>query len=201
METIPPTLLRASSSWATLARLFSAATTFPVPDAGRPGATPPQPPVLAETLLAWAAARWPGLTIEWVDLHQPMARYSNGGLLFGGAVVQIDRRLRGPELTCALAEELGHHATLLDAGRERRWMGRMLLARRNEAAALSDGLRGCSSRSAASARATPWRTSRSGGGSRRSSRGGCWRWGKVGSVAGRRRRSHLVEARDTRAAP
>ena len=135
METIPPTLLRASSSWATLARLFSAATTFPVPDAGRPGATPPQPPVLAETLLAWAAARWPGLTIEWVDLHQPMARYSNGGLLFGGAVVQIDRRLQGPELTCALAEELGHHATLLDAGRERRWMGRMLLARRNEAAA------------------------------------------------------------------
>ena len=138
METIPPTLLRVlrASSWATLARLCSAATAFPLPDAGRREATPPKPPVLPETLVAWAAARWPGLTIEWVDLHQPMARYSNGGLLFGGAVVQIDRRLQGPELTCALAEELGHHATLMDAGRERRWTGRMLLSRRNEAAAL-----------------------------------------------------------------
>jgi hypothetical protein len=44
--------------------------------------------------------------------------------------------LRRPELTCALAEEVGHYATLLAAARERRLFGRFLLMRRNEARAI-----------------------------------------------------------------
>ena len=68
----------------------------------------------AEALWEWAVRRFPGLQISWtVMLAAPCARYCDGGLLLGGAQIEVDRRLRGPALICALAEEIGHHATML----------------------------------------------------------------------------------------
>jgi hypothetical protein len=91
--------------------------------------------VSPETLWEWARLRFPGLQLCWVVMPgEPGARYANGGRLFGSGIVEVDRRLRGPEFTCALAEEIGHHATMLVgdlAGRaeERafRWAAAILL--------------------------------------------------------------------------
>ena len=96
---------------------------------------PPRPPVSPEALWDWAQLRFPGLRLYWAAMPgKPGARYAGGGLLFGAGVIEVDRRLRGPELTCALAEEIGHHATMLAgncAGRteERafRWAAAILL--------------------------------------------------------------------------
>lgn len=80
-----------------------------------PASLPPLPvrPVSADALLEWAE-RVPGLRIEYTPMPGEGARYSRGFGPVGGGVVRIDRRLQGPALTCALAEEIGHHLTFHD---------------------------------------------------------------------------------------
>lgn len=73
----------------------------------------PAPPVSPEALLRWAA-RLHDLRVEWVSVPGGGARYSRGFGRLGGGVVRIDHRLRGPALTCTLAEEIGHHVTFYD---------------------------------------------------------------------------------------
>ena len=105
------------------------------PSGGGSPLPPPRPPVSPEALWEWAQLRFPGLRLYWTVMPgEPGARYADGGRLFGAGIVEVDRRLRGPELTCALAEEIGHHATMLAgdfAGRaeERafRWAAAILL--------------------------------------------------------------------------
>jgi hypothetical protein len=59
----------------------------------------------------------PGLLLEFADLPGGGARYARGFPAIGGGVIRVDRRLCGPALTCAVAEEAGHHATFLAARR------------------------------------------------------------------------------------
>jgi hypothetical protein len=91
---------------------------------------PPTPPVSSRALLDWLAAV-PDLLLEFADLPGGGARYGRGFAEVGGGVIRVDRRLFGPALTCAVAEEAGHHATFLAA-----WRPARVRARRNEEAAL-----------------------------------------------------------------
>lgn len=121
----PGLVLGSLASIDTLSRTLSLAGVDP--------ASAPTPPITPEALLKLADDL--RIVIKWDDLGGVAARYTTNDGLFPLPVIVLDYRLHGPRLTCALAEEIGHHLSLVGCTRGW-WRTRALWRCRNETRAL-----------------------------------------------------------------
>jgi len=71
----------------------------------------PSAPATTEQLLDLCARLY--LVVKFSDLGTVAARYTRQGAFLPHAVIILDNRLHGPALRCTLAEEIGHHLTLV----------------------------------------------------------------------------------------